>query len=200
VLSVGLTGGIGSGKSEVARLLAGHGAYVVDADAVAREVVAPGEPALALVADRFGSTIVRADGTLDRAALAAVVFADAAARADLEAIMHPAIRARSAALLAAAPPDSVAVYDMPLLVEQGLADAYDVVVVVDCPDEVRLARLVSGRGMAEADARARMGAQASREERLAVADFVIDNGGDLARLRAQVDRLWTDLTRAAGAG
>ena len=193
MLRVGLTGGIGSGKSEVARLLAERGAVVVDSDRLAREVVAPGTPGLAAVVAAFGPDILNADGTLARDRLAAVVFADEKARARLNAIVHPLVGAAAAERLAAAPPDAVVVHDVPLLVEAGMAAAFDVVVVVDAPREVRLARLVGPRGMARADAEARIDAQATREERLAVADHVITNDGSLAELAAQVDRLWTNL-------
>lgn len=197
-LRVGLTGGIGSGKSEVARRLAWHGAVVVDADAIAREIVEPGQPALEEIRAEFGDAVLRADGSLDRAALAAIVFADADRLAALNAITHPRIAARSAELMAAAPADGVVVYDMPLLVENRLAEGWDVVVVVDAPDEVRLDRLV-GRGLDREDAQRRMAAQATREQRLAVADEVVDNGGSLAELRGQVDALWERLRQKAGA-
>ena len=197
MLTVGLTGGIGSGKSAVAARLADLGAVVVDADVVAREVVEPGEPALVEIRDRFGDAMIRADGSLDRQALADIVFADPEALADLNAIMHPRIAARSQALVADAPDDSVVVYDMPLLVEQGIAAGYDVVVVVDCGDDIRLDRLVRLRGMGESDARARMAAQATRDERLAAADFVISNDGTPADRDRQVDVLWRALVEAA---
>jgi len=197
MLSVGLTGGIGSGKSSVSARLASLGAVVIDSDLVARQIVEPGEPALAEVETRFGAGVIRADRTLDRQALADIVFNDADALADLNAIMLPRIGARTAAIQAAAPSDAVVVHDSPLLVEQGLAAAYDVVVVVDCPDDVRLERVVEQRGMSAVDARARMAAQATREERLAVADFVIENSGSRADLDSQVDRLWAQLLAAA---
>jgi dephospho-CoA kinase len=193
VITVGLTGGIGAGKSEVARLLAAHGAVVVDADALAREAVAPGTPGLAAVVAEFGAEVLAADGSLDRAALGRVVFGDDARRAALEAIVHPYVGRRSAELMAAAPADAVVVYDVPLLVENGLQDAYDVVLVVDAPDELRLRRLVELRGMPEADARERMAAQATRQARLAVADHVVANDGDFDALRSQVDRIWSRL-------
>src|SRR5688572_9341320 len=150
MLRVGLTGGIGSGKSTVSAQLAALGAVVVDADAVARDVVRPGTPALVAVAERFGRELVAPDGTLDRPALGRVVFTDRAALADLEAITHPAIRARTAQLMAAAPPDAVVVHDMPLIVEQGLAPAYHLAVVVGAGEELRVRRLVEQRGMPEA--------------------------------------------------
>lgn len=186
---VGLTGGIGSGKSTVAQLLAARGAYVIDADAISREVVAPGTPGLAALADVFGSGIIQADGSLDRAGLAAVAFADAASRQRLDAITHPLIRERTLQLYAEAPDGAVIVHDVALLTELNMADAYDLVVVVDCPDDVRVRRLL-GRGLTERDARARMAAQATREQRLAIADEVIDNSGSLAELEEQVDRVW----------
>jgi dephospho-CoA kinase len=200
VITVGLTGGIGSGKSEVARLLAAHGAVVVDADALAREAVAPGTPGLAAVVTEFGPEVLAADGSLDRAALGRVVFGDDTRLAALEAIVHPYVGRRSAELMAAAAPGSVVVYDVPLLVEKGLQDGYDVVVVVDAADETRLRRLVEIRGMTEADARERMAAQADRQTRLAVADHVVANDGDLDALRLQVDRIWSSLSGSPAAG
>ena len=204
MLKVGLTGGIGAGKSTVARMLAARGAVVVDADAVAREVVEPGTPGLAAVVVEFGPAILDAAGALDRAALARLVFADPEALARLEAILHPLIAARSTELVTAAaagPVVPVVVHDVPLLVERGLSAAggYDLVVVVDAADELRLERLVQ-RGMAEADARARMAAQAGREERRARADVVITNDGDPAELEAQVDALWVRLTAPVSGG
>lgn len=194
MLRVGLTGGIGSGKSEVARLLAAHGAVVVDSDALAREVVAPGTPGLAAVTAAFGTDVLRPDGSLDRPALAARVFADPEARERLNAIVHPLVGAAAAERTANAPAGAVVVHDVPLLVEAGLAAGFDVVVVVDAPDEVRLRRLTESRGMSEADARARMAAQATREDRLAQADHVIRNDGTLQELAARVDALWAALT------
>jgi len=193
--TVGLTGGIGSGKSEVARLLASHGAVVVDADALAREALEPGTPGLARVVEQFGPDVLGPDGALDRARLGALVFGDRDRLATLEAIVHPVVAQRSAELMAAAPAGSVVVYDVPLLAENHLEDRYDVVVVVEASPATQLARLVGGRGMTEEDARARMAAQSTREQRRAIADSVIDNDGDLARLRDQVDALWADLLR-----
>lgn len=187
---IGLTGGIGSGKSTVARLLTDCGALVIDADALAREVVAPGTPGLAAVRDRFGAGIVRPDGTLDRAALGAVVFADPAARRDLERIAHPLIRARTREIIAAVPVDTIVVHDIPLLVETGVQAHYHLVVSVDVDTEERVRRLVSSRGMTEADARGRIAHQASREERLATADVVIDNNGAPQALEPQIEALW----------
>lgn len=193
-MRVALTGGIGAGKSTVARMLADHGALVIDADAIAREVVAPGLPALADIADAFGQPVIRPDGALDRPALAARVFGDPEALARLNAITHPRIAARTAEILASTSPEAIVVYDMPLLVEQG-AEAiagWDAVVVVDAPDDLRIRRLVA-RGVAEDDARRRMAAQAAREERLAIADFVLRNAEGEAELQAQVDSLWEAL-------
>ncbi len=195
--SVGLTGGIGSGKSEVARLLAEHGAIVVDSDALAREAVAPGTPGLAAVVAEFGPEVLAADGSLDRARLGQVVFADPGRRRALEAIVHPYVRRRSAELAAGAPASAVVVQDVPLLVESGLQKHFDVVVVVDVDEDTQVRRLVAARGMAEADARARIAAQASRADRLAAADLVVTNDGDLAALRARVDRLWVELAELA---
>lgn len=198
---IGLTGGMGAGKSTVARLLVDHGAHLVDADAVAREVVEPGTPALVAVAEEFGDDVLRDDGTLDRAAMAAIVFADEARLRALEAITHPAIRARIDELLAAhrrAEADEagerVVVLDHPLLVESGLASELDVVVVVAAPEDLRVARLVEGRGIDADDARARMRAQASDDDRAAVATHVVRNDGDEDDLRERVAALWQDLT------
>jgi dephospho-CoA kinase len=193
VRRVGLTGGIGSGKSEVARLLAAHGAVVVDADLLAREVVAPGSEGLAAVVEAFGPDVLTPDGGLDRAAVAARVFADPTARARLEAVVHPRVRALAArreAEAVAADPDAVVVHDVPLLVETGQQHAYDVVLVVDVPVQTQVDRLVQGRGMAPEEARARIAAQASREQRLAAADVVVDNSGSLESLARRVHDLW----------
>lgn len=197
MIKVGLTGGIGSGKSEVARLLSSYGALVIDADAIAREVVAPGTAGLARVVEEFGTGVLRPDGALDRAALGAVVFSDPDRLAALNAIVHPLVGARTAELMRTAPEGAVVVYDVPLLVENHLEAAYDVVVVVDASPETQVRRLVEHRGMAEADVRARMAAQASREQRRAAAGVVIDNDGDLDDLRSQVQRLWRDLQARA---
>ncbi|MYT70434.1 MULTISPECIES: dephospho-CoA kinase [unclassified Streptomyces] len=197
MLSVGLTGGIGSGKSEVSRLLVERGALLIDADRIAREVVEPGTPGLAAVVDAFGEDILTADGTLDRPKLGSIVFADSDKLATLNKIVHPLVGARSAELAASAGPDSVVVHDVPLLAENGLAPLYDLVVVVDASAGTQLDRLTRLRGMSEEDARARMAAQATREKRLAVADVVIDNDVSLDRLREQVDAVWADLVRRA---
>lgn len=194
---VGLTGGIGSGKSTVAALLAERGAYVVDADQVAREVVSPGSIGLDRLAAEFGPGILRTDGSLDRAALATRAFRDPDSRSRLEAITHPLIQQRTAELFAQAPPGAVRVHEIPLLAELDIASSYDLVVVVDCPDDTRVARLIA-KGMSLADARSRMTAQASREARLAVADIVIDNSDGSKRLALQVDALWELLAGADG--
>jgi dephospho-CoA kinase len=190
---VGLTGGVGSGKSTVSALLAERGAVVIDADAIAREVVEPGTPGFDAVVRAFGTSVVAPDGALDRAAVAGIVFADSAKRAVLNEIVHPLVGQRTAELSMAAPADAVVVYDIPLLVESDMAGGFDVVVVVQASVETRLARLRE-RGMAEADARERMAAQATDEQRRAVADVVIDNDGSLDDLAAQVDALWARLT------
>lgn len=199
-LQVGLTGGIGSGKSEVARLLAAQGAVVVDSDVLAREAVAPGTSGLAAVVDEFGAGVLAPDGSLDRPALGRLVFADAARRAALESIVHPYVRRRSAEIAHAAPPGAVVVHDVPLLVEQDLQPLYDLVVVVDVAEDTQVRRLVGQRGMPEADARARVAAQASRDRRLAAADLVVANDGDLDALRDRVADLWAELARRAGEG
>jgi dephospho-CoA kinase len=191
VLRIGLTGGIGSGKSTVARLLAERGAHVVDADVLAREVVEPGTPGLAAVADAFGTGVLTPDGALDRPALAAVVFGDPEARARLDGIVHPLVRARAVEVISALPADSVVVQDIPLLVETGQAGSFDLVLVVEAAFDVRVARLV-GRGLPESDARARIAAQATDEQRRAVADVVLDNSGTPEELAAQVDRFWSE--------
>ncbi|MFI2369540.1 dephospho-CoA kinase [Streptomyces sp. NPDC018833] len=200
MLKVGLTGGIGAGKSEVSRLLASYGAVLIDADRIAREVVEPGTEGLAAVVDAFGPDILTSEGTLDRPRLGAIVFNDPDRLATLNAIVHPLVGARSRELEAAAGPDAVVIHDVPLLTENGLASLYDLVVVVDATPETQLDRLVRLRGMSEADARARMAAQATREQRLEIADLVIDNDGPLAELEPQVRKVWDELTRRASAG
>ncbi|GAA4923985.1 dephospho-CoA kinase [Streptomyces coeruleoprunus] len=197
MLTVGLTGGIGAGKSEVSRLLVSYGAVLIDADRIAREVVEPGTPGLAAVVDAFGPDILTPEGTLDRPGLGSIVFADPERLATLNGIVHPLVGARSAELQAAAAPDAVVVHDVPLLTENGLAPLYDVVVVVDASPETRLDRLVRLRGMSESEARARMAAQATREQRRAVADFVIDNDGPLEALEPQVRKVWEELAARA---
>jgi dephospho-CoA kinase len=194
VLRVGLTGGIGSGKSTVGTLLAEHGALVIDSDALAREVVAAGSAGLAAIVDAFGPEVLTAAGVLDRAAMGRRVFADPAARARLEAVIHPLVRRRAAEIEAAAT-DCVVVHDIPLLVETGQAGSFDVVVVVDAPVEVQVERLTRERGMTAEEARSRIAAQASRDERLAVADLVVANDSTPAQLSQAVDRLWTQLSR-----
>jgi dephospho-CoA kinase len=193
VLRIGLTGGIGSGKSTVAARLADLGATVIDADALAREVLEPGTSGLARVVERFGDGVLTPEGTLDRPGLGAIVFNDPDALADLNAIVHPLVRQRTAELLAQAGEDEVVVNDVPLLVETGLQDGFDAVIVVEAPIAVRLSRLVD-RGLTEDDARSRIAAQASDEQRRAVATVLIDNSGSVAELRTQVDAAWQRLT------
>lgn len=195
MLVAGLTGGIGSGKSTVAALLAERGAVVVDADRLARDAVEVGTPGYRAVVERFGPSVVAPDGSLDRAAVAARVFGDPAALADLNAIVHPIVRAGIAQRVAALEgTGAVVILEIPLLVESGRSYGASVVLVVDCPEDVALRRLVEGRGLAEADARRRMAAQVSRADRLAVADVVIDNSGSRADVERQVDRVWRELT------
>jgi dephospho-CoA kinase len=193
VLLIGLTGGIGSGKSTVSALLSARGAVVIDADAITREVQQPGTPVLEAMVERFGPEILAPDGTLDRQAVADIVFADAQALADLGAIVHPAVGAEIARRLGEeAGTDHVVVLDVPLLVESG-RDDLAALVVVDVDPEVALQRLVAQRGMREDDARARMARQASREDRLAKADVVVDNSGTRDDLAAAVDAVWPTL-------
>ena len=190
---VGLTGGIGAGKSTVAGMLAARGAVVLDADLAARAVVQPGTDGLAGIVRTFGSEVLGPDGSLDRAALAAVVFPDESRRAELNAIVHPRVRAWMAERVDAAPAGSIVVQDIPLLVEGGLTKLFEYVVVVDADDETRLKRLMKDRGMTLEQARARIAAQAPRAQRNAAADKVIDNSGDLDRLAAEVAALWREL-------
>jgi dephospho-CoA kinase len=197
VLMVGLTGGIGSGKSTVAEMLTARGAVVVDADRIAREVVEPGSPALEKLVERFGPEVLKADGTLDRAALAERAFASEEAKQDLEAITHPAIGEEFLRQVAAAPEDGIVVHDVPLLVESKRGLEYDAVIVVEAPEQVRLARL-EGRGIPRNDAERRMAMQARDEDRRAVATYVVDNSGDLAALERQVDEVWNALVAKAG--
>lgn len=199
MLKVGLTGGIGAGKSEVSRLLVEQGAVLIDADRIAREVVAPGTPGLAAVVEAFGTEVLAGDGSLDRPKLGSIVFADPDKLAVLNGIVHPLVGARSRELESAAAEDAVVVHDVPLLAENGLAPLYDVVVVVDASPETQLDRLVRLRGMTEQDARARMAAQATREKRLEIADIVIDNDVPLEELQARVREVWTDLVGRAQA-
>lgn len=201
MLLVALTGGIASGKSTVARRLAERGAVVVDADQVARDVVAPGEPALDRIVATFGSGVLAADGSLDRPALGAIVFADPEGRAELNAITHPAVLARSREQFAAAAradPDAIVVYDIPLLVEAGRHDEFDLVVVVHAAEESRLERLMRLRGMTRDEALARIRSQAPEEQRLAIADVVIDADGALEETLAQADALWENLRARVG--
>ena len=199
MLRVGLTGGIGSGKSEVSKRLAAQGAVIIDADAIAREVVAAGTDGLAEVVEAFGPEILRADGELDRPRLGDIVFADPALRGKLNAIVHPRVGARMAELERGAGPGAIVVHDVPLIAENGLAGGYDLVVVVDVPPRIQVERLVRYRGMTREQAQARMAAQASREQRLAIAGIVIDNSGSLAELDRQVGDLWAELRRRAAA-
>lgn len=185
-MKVGLTGGIGAGKSSVARLLRDAGVLVIDADLIAREVVEPGTPGLAAVVAEFGSDVLTPDGALDRSKLGAIVFADEEKRRRLEAILHPLIYGRVEELDAAAPPGAIVVHDLPLLVENDRAAGFEEIIVVDVPTRVQVERLVRDRGMTEAEARSRIEAQATREQRLAVATIVIDNSGTQQDLRDRV--------------
>lgn len=191
MILLGLTGGIGSGKSTVSQLLAARGAVIIDADAITRELQAPGAPLLAVIAERFGEGVIAADGSLDRAALASIVFSDAEALADLNKIVHPAVaKEMDRRLSEQRDTDNVVVLDIPLLAEnprKGLSG----VVVVDVPVDVAVERLVGQRGMDESDARARMAKQASREDRLKIADVVVDNSGDLVALERRIDEVWS---------
>ena len=200
MLRVGLTGGIGSGKSEVSRRLAAHGAVLIDADVAAREVVVPGSPGLARIVAAFGAGVLRPDGALDRDRLGQLVFGDPGLRTRLNEIVHPLVRERMAeaeraAARAAAPPGPVVVHDVPLLAESRGRAGFDLVIVVDVPPALQVERLVTRRGMPPEQARARMAAQASREGRLAVADIVIDNSGSLADLDRRVAGVWAALER-----
>src|SRR6478735_6869644 len=194
---VGLTGGIASGKSTVSAVLADLGAVVIDADLIAREVVARGTPGLAAVVEEFGPDLLTPDGDLDRPAMGALVFADPDARRRLEAIIHPLVHRRSAELEAAAPEHAVLVHDIPLLAEVGRAGSFDAVVVVDAPAELQVRRMVEDRGWTREDAESRIAAQATREERLAIATHVVDNTGSLADLRRQVEAVDEELARRA---
>lgn len=187
---VGLTGGIAAGKSEVARVFAERGALLVDADVLAREVLAKGSEGLLAVQDAFGDRVITGDGDLDRVELARIVFHDAEQRARLDRIVHPRVRAMARRILAEAGPDAVVVQDIPLLVETGQADAFDLVVVVEAPMEERIRRMVEDRGMSREDAEARIAAQASDAQRRAVADVVIVNDADLTRLASAANQVW----------
>jgi dephospho-CoA kinase len=194
---VGLTGGIASGKSTVSAILAELGAVVIDADVLAREVVAAGTPGLAAVVAEFGDGVLTAEGELDRAAMGALVFADPGARKRLEAIIHPLVHRRSAELEAEAAPDAVVVHDIPLLAEVGRAGSFDAVVVVDAPVEVQVARMERDRGWSREDAEARIAAQASREDRLAIATYVVANTGTLEELRRRVAEVYAEIAARA---
>lgn len=200
MLLVGLTGGIGSGKSTVSRMLADRGAVVFDADRLAREAVAAGTPGFSAVVDRFGHEIVGPDGELDRKSLADVVFADEDMRRDLEAIVHPEVRRRLVeGVQAHLDSDRVVVFDSPLLVESGQQGYVQLLVVVTAPERMQIARLEADRGMREDEVRARMSAQMPLEEKAEVADVVLDNEGSLEELEGQVERLWRDLEPRARA-
>lgn len=191
---IGLTGGIGSGKSTVSALLAERGAVIIDADAITRELQQPGQPVFEAMVERFGPEIVAADGTLDRAAVANIVFRDEEAKKDLEGIVHPAVGVEMLnRMQAVTDEDAVVVYDVPLLVEAARG-GYAAVIVVDVDPEIAVRRLVEQRGMPEEDARARIANQASRQQRLAVADRIVDNSGSREDLRRQVDEVWEWLT------
>jgi len=194
-MRVGLTGGVASGKSTVSAMLRELGAVVVDADALAREVVEPGTPGLDAVVDEFGSDVLTDDGRLDRSKVGALVFADPSRRAALEAIVHPLVRARATEIEEAAPAGVLVVHDIPLLVETGQATSFDAVVVVDVPEEVQVERAVRERGWTEAEARARVEAQASRADRLAAATHVVENSGDVEDLRQRVTEVFEQLVR-----
>jgi dephospho-CoA kinase len=196
LLRVGLTGGIGAGKSEVSRRLAAQGAVVIDADAIARTVVEPGTAGLADVVAAFGPDVLLPDGRLDRPRLGDIVFADPQLRAKLSGIVHPLVAARTRTLEEAAGPGAIVVHDVPLIAENSLAASYDLVVVVDVPPRIQLDRLVRHRGLSREQAKARMAAQASRAERLAIAGIVIDNSGSLAELDRLTGELWTELRRS----
>ncbi len=197
MLRVGLTGGIGAGKSEVARRLAAQGAVLIDADAIARQVVAPGTDGLAAVVAAFGAGVLRPEGDLDRERLGGIVFADPGELARLNAIIHPLVGARMTELEKGAGEDAILVHDVPLLAENNLAAGYDLVVVVDAPEHGQLDRLTRHRRMSQDQAQARMAAQVSRDKRLAIADLVVDNSSSLAELDRQVGDLWAELRRRA---
>jgi dephospho-CoA kinase len=196
MVRVGLTGGIASGKSLVAAELAARGAIIIDADVLAREVVEPGTPGLAAIIERFGPQLLT-DGRLDRAHLAEIVFADPAARRDLERIVHPAVRARAVELERAAGSAAVVVHVIPLLVETGQQWNFDLVVTIDVDHETQIQRMMARNGFSRAEAESRIVAQAAREDRRAAADVVLDNSGDVAQLKDQIDALWAVLTSTA---
>lgn len=198
---IGLTGGIASGKSTIAGRFAEHGAVVIDADVLSREAVEPGTPGLAAIEQRFGPGVIDAAGALDRPALGAIVFADEQARADLNAIVHPEVKRRSRARIAeaSADPEAIVVYDVPLLVETGRKDEFDLVVVAAAPREVRARRLVEIRGLDRGEAERRIAAQATDAQREAVADVVIDTSGSIQETLAQVDAVWQDVRRTSSA-
>ena len=205
MLKVGLTGGIGAGKSEVSKRLAAQGAVVIDADIIAREVVAPGTPGLEEVVQAFGPGVLAADGSLNRPALGEIVFGDADKLATLNAIVHPRVYARQDEVEEEAGPGAIVVHDVPLIFENGLAPNYEVIVVVDIPPRMQLDRLMRMRGMSKEQAQSRIAAQATREQRLSIADIVVDNSASLAELDRQVGELWSELRRrnqakAGGAG
>jgi dephospho-CoA kinase len=193
VIRVGLTGGVASGKSAVSAILDELGAVIIDADVLAREVVAAGTDGLREVVDAFGHDLLTDDGELDRPAMGAIVFADPEKRRVLEAIIHPRVRERGAEMEATAGPDSVVVHDIPLLAETGQAEAFDAVIVVDVPTETQVERMVELRGMTREDADARVAAQAGREDRLAIATHVVDNAGTLDDLRRRVTEVYREL-------
>ena len=195
VLRVGLTGGIGSGKSEVSRRLAAQGAVLIDADQISREMVEPGTSGLAEIVTEFGPDVLLADGSLNRPRLGEIIFGDPAMREKLNAIVHPRVRARSQELEDAAEESAIVVQDVPLLTENNLVSLFDLVVVVDVPPRLQLDRLVKNRDMTREQAKSRIEAQASRADRLAIASIVIDNSGSLAELDRQVGDLWTELRR-----
>ena len=196
-MRVGLTGGVASGKSTVSAILAELGAVIIDADQLAREVVAPGTEGLAEVVAAFGEGVLTAEGELDRPAMGAIVFADPEKRRVLESIVHPRVRDRAAEIEAAAPPGAVVVHDIPLLAETGQGNGFDAVVVVDVPAEVQVERMTGIRGMTREDAQARIGAQATREQRRAIATYVIENTGSLEDLRTEVERVLDELAARA---
>ena len=194
---VGLTGGIASGKSTVSAILAELGAVVIDADALAREVVARGTPGLEAVVAEFGPGLLTPEGDLDRPAMGALVFGDTEARKRLEAIIHPLVHQRSDQLEAEAPANAVVVHDIPLLAEVGRAGSFDAVVVVDAPAELQVSRMVEDRGWSREEAESRIAAQASREDRLAIATHVVDNTGTLDELRRRVEQVYAELAARA---